>query len=190
MTMLLTHVSVGLLIASFFSYFIGTSYILACWIAVIFSGVQDLDSFFSHRKTLHFPYLSFLFLVFSLFLVSCFYFLRGDFFNFDLVVLASLCYFTHNVLDIFSAGNVLRPWEGETTDKGIYVYLRGEWVETKRYFYYGSKEDLFILFSSGFIVVFYSFYYGYYSIVLLCFSLFFIGIVFYFLKDSIIDFVE
>lgn len=101
--------------------------------------LPDLDMYFGHRRTLHYPvYYSVLAVaavlvalaVPSTVTVALAFLLAG----------AAL----HSVSDVFGAGLELRPWEGNS-DRAVYSHYHSTWVRPRRLVRYdGAPEDLLL----------------------------------------------
>lgn len=100
----------------------------------------DLDMYFGHRKTLHYPvYYS------VLAAVAVPVTLAAP----STVTIAMALFFLgaalHCVADVFGGGLELRPWEG-TSERAVYDHLRGEWIAPRRTVGYdGSPADLLLM---------------------------------------------
>lgn len=99
----------------------------------------DLDMYFGHRKTLHYPvYYSALAggAVLTSLLSPSVITVAGAFFILGAAV--------HSVADVFGGGLELRPWE-ETSDRAVYDHFHGRWIAPRRVIRYdGAVEDLLL----------------------------------------------
>ncbi|TQQ82550.1 metal-dependent hydrolase [Halonotius terrestris] len=100
----------------------------------------DLDLYFGHRKTLHFPTG---YVVAALPAAGAALLAPGP-------ITVGLAFFVfgavaHCRMDRYGGGLELKPWEG-TSDRAVYDHARGEWREPKRWIPYdGSPRDLLLL---------------------------------------------
>lgn len=101
--------------------------------------LPDLDLYFGHRRTLHFPSLYPLAAV----PVSLLALVRPG----PATVAAAFVVIgaaAHCRMDIYGGGLELRPWEG-TSERAVYDHVAGEWRRPRRIVRYdGSKGDLAI----------------------------------------------
>lgn len=131
---LLFHALIGVLLA-------GTGFWIqgdAVPMAIVFSSiagsvVPDLDMFFIHRKTLHFP------VVFSIVAMAMIpvYIYTGALqwlILFFFVAGAGL----HSLIDVFGGGKEMRPWERKD-NRAVYNHVSGEWVRPRHWYYDGSR---------------------------------------------------
>lgn len=102
--------------------------------------IPDLDMYFGHRKTLHYP------TGYSLLSLPA----VGGAALWPTQVSVGLAFVllaaaVHCQMDRYGGGLELKPWEG-TSDRAVYDHVRGEWREPKRWIPYdGSPQDLLLL---------------------------------------------
>lgn len=107
--------------------------------AAIGGLLPDLDLYYGHRKTLHYP-------TYSLLAVPI---VAGAAILTTNPALVGLAFVVigaavHVRMDIYGGGLELRPWEG-SSDRAVYDHVRGEWVPPKRLVPYdGAPEDVFL----------------------------------------------
>jgi hypothetical protein len=138
--MVLTHVAIGLALASA-TVVLAPEYALPAAIGAICGGVlPDLDLFVGqHRRTLHFPVYFWVPAVLALAVA----------FPYPTSLTVSLVAFflaaaLHSGSDALGAGDELRPWE-RTSEKGVYDHYRGTWIAPRRWVRYdGAPEDLLL----------------------------------------------
>jgi len=109
-------------------------------VAGLLGGIlPDLDMYFGHRKSLHYPvYYSVLGLL-TLVIAGLIPSMPTVFTAFLLVGAA-----VHSVTDIFGGGLELRPWEA-TSDRAVYDHHRNQWIAPQRWIHYdGSPGDLLV----------------------------------------------
>lgn len=138
--MVITHIFVSLLLSTPFLFLFPehTSIILISASAGGF--IPDLDLLVGeHRRTLHFPFLSWI--IFIPLLVGSVV-TSSPLLTFMAVF--SLGFASHSLGDIFGGGLEKRPWE-QTSDRAVYSHLTGKWIAPKYYVSYdGSYGDLII----------------------------------------------
>mgnify|MGYP006265906321 CR=1 FL=1 len=138
--MLPTHIIVGMFLSLSVLY-IEPNYINSVILVSIFGSlIPDLDMYYGHRKTLHYPVfcsiatlLSFCILIFitNIYSISLFFFF--------------MTLSIHPLLDILSSGLEIRPWEN-TSKKAVYNHYSKQWIAPLHIIPYdGSKEDLSVL---------------------------------------------
>lgn len=132
-----THALVGFLLAAVAMYF-GVPGPLAVASAVAGSVVPDLDLYYGHRRTLHYPVLYPIATVTAGVLAV----LAG---GVPALVGATILLAgatLHVWTDVLGGGLELRPWEG-TSDRAVYDHVRGRWIAPRRLVPYdGSPADL------------------------------------------------
>jgi hypothetical protein len=99
----------------------------------------DLDMYFGHRKTLHYPTYYTGFAVVSVPVTVLFT---------TTVTIAVTVFLigaaVHSVMDIFGSGLELRPWEANS-DRAVYDHHRGQWLAPRHWIRYdGAPEDFFL----------------------------------------------
>ncbi len=131
-----THALVAVAVASLFAFTNPESASVALVGAFAGGVFPDLDLYFGHRKTLHFPTYYWpvvavsgllVFVGSSPFTVGLFFFTLG----------AAL----HSTMDIFGGGLELRPWEAGS-ERAVYDHFRNRWHRPRRWIRYdGAPED-------------------------------------------------
>lgn len=110
---------------------------IALFAGLVGGLVPDLDLYFHHRKTLHFPvgYSGAAFVALVIALVSPSLWTVG--LAFGLLGAA-----VHSVMDIYGGGLELEPWRA-TSERAVFSHVHGRWIRPKRVIPYdGSPEDL------------------------------------------------
>lgn len=122
----------------------------ACWLGVVpefglvamlagFAGgiAPDLDLYWAHRKTLHFP------VYYSVATVPALAVALAVPSAAAVAVAAFLlAAAVHSLTDVFGGGLELRPWEG-TSEEGVYSHYHGRWLRPRRWVAYdGAPADL------------------------------------------------
>ena len=132
-----THALVGFVLGAVAMAF-GLPAHLAVPAAVLGSVVPDLDLYYGHRRTLHYP------IGFPLAAVGSgtLAILAGGSLALVLATVVLFAAAVHVGLDVLGGGLELRPWEG-TSDRAVYDHVRGRWIPPRRWVPYdGSPEDL------------------------------------------------
>ncbi|MEY7851634.1 metal-dependent hydrolase [Natrarchaeobius sp. A-rgal3] len=115
-------------------------------VAGLVGGIfPDLDLYFGHRKTLHFP------IYYSVFAAVA---TAGALLTPTVATVGVAVFLlsgaVHCVTDILGSGLELRPWEG-TSERAVYDHYRGTWIPPRQLIQYdGSPADLFL---SGLLAV-------------------------------------
>lgn len=132
-----THALVGFLLGAVAMWF-GLPGPLAATAAVAGSVVPDLDLYYGHRRTLHYPVL------FPIAAAAC---VASSVLAGGSLALVGLAMFfagasAHVWTDVLGAGLELRPWEA-TSERAVYDHVRGRWIAPRRWIPYdGSPADL------------------------------------------------
>lgn len=110
-------------------------------IVAAFAGglFPDLDLYWGHRRTLHFPVYYWI----PATIASGAALLWPDpvTVGFAAFLVAAA---VHSGMDAFGGGLELRPWEG-TSDQAVYNHFRGHWIRPRRWVRYdGSPEDVLL----------------------------------------------
>jgi len=132
-----THALAGTLLA-------GVSFVVAPGFAPVallagFAGglAPDLDLYFAHRKTLHFP----VYLPVATLPALVAAVLAPSTVTVGLVAFLAAAAL-HSVTDVLGGGLELRPWEA-TSDRAVYSHYHGRWLAPKRLVEYdGAPADL------------------------------------------------
>ncbi|WP_326838270.1 metal-dependent hydrolase [Halocalculus aciditolerans] len=116
------------------------------WTGLLGGVLPDLDLYWGHRKTLHFPvyYTATAALAGGLWTATAATGIETLSASTALLALAVLlgAAAVHSVMDAFGGGLELRPWEG-TSDRAVYSHFHGRWLPPKRWIRYdGAPEDL------------------------------------------------
>lgn len=139
-----THVLIGVAVGGL-SLLFAPDFAVVAAIAGGAGGLfPDLDLYFGHRKTLHFPvyYPAMAIPALGIALahstgatiVAAFFFAGAA---------------AHASLDVLGGGLELRPWQG-TSERAVYDHARGRWLKPQRVIRYdGSPEDLGLAFLVG-----------------------------------------
>ena len=132
-----THMVTGMLIALPVVLLAPELAVVALLAGLLGGLFPDLDLYFNHRKTLHFPVgypvvagiaIVLAMGVPSLWTVS--------------VAIAFTAAAVHSVMDVFGGGLELEPWRA-TSDRGVYSHVHGRWLRPRRWIPYdGSPADL------------------------------------------------
>jgi len=132
-----THALVGFVLGAV-AMALGLPGPIAAMSAVAGSVAPDLDLYYGHRKTLHYPVLA---PVAALLAGGLAVVLGGSLALFALALFL-VAAAVHVWLDVLGGGLELRPWEG-TSEKAVYDHVRGRWIAPRRWVPYdGSPEDL------------------------------------------------
>lgn len=187
MAMILTHIASGMLLGAIISYFYGDYTLLLSIIGGLFGGIPDLDALFKHRKTLHFPIISIILLTLAM-LAVLLQVLIIDTITFSLIIILTiiLSLNTHYLFDYLAYGNVLRPWLGDESEEGLYNHIKGSWISSKNFYYYGSRLDLMILI---FLTAGLNFYSSNLIIRIISILLIICGFIFYWKKKFIVKYL-
>ncbi|WP_332899317.1 metal-dependent hydrolase [Haladaptatus sp. CMSO5] len=134
-----THALVGAMVAAV-TLFLAPEYTPVAVTAGIAGGVfPDLDLYWGHRQTLHYP------VYFSIAAVGA---TIGAAYAPSIWTVA-LAFFLlaaalHSVMDIFGGGLELKPWQGGS-DRAVYNHFHGVWLVPRRWVRYdGAPEDLLL----------------------------------------------
>lgn len=137
--MLPTHVLAGLAIATPIVVVSPDHGTTALFGALVGSIVPDLDMYWGHRRSLHYPTGYTLVAVPAAFTAVLLKSAVPVALAFVLIG-ASL----HCRMDRYGGGLELRPWEA-TSDRAVYDHVRGRWRKPKRWIRYdGAPEDVLI----------------------------------------------
>ena len=134
-----THAFVGAALASVTLLFAPGTAPAAMAAGFVGGIVPDLDVFFDHRRTLHFPVLGPAFAG-VLVVVAAFV---------PTTVTVTLAAFVvsaaaHSVMDYFGGSKEARPWL-RTTDHAVYDHARGRWLLARRWISYDGSPGDFVL---------------------------------------------
>ena len=114
--------------------------------AAVGSVLPDLDLYYGHRRTLHYPTIGPVLAIFGA--------IGAILYPHPWVVATAFVLIgaaIHVRMDIYGGGLELRPWAG-TSDRAVYDHLRGEWIAPRRLVRYdGAPED--VLMATTFAVV-------------------------------------
>ncbi|ELY58994.1 hypothetical protein C493_06095 [Natronolimnohabitans innermongolicus JCM 12255] len=137
--MLPTHALGGMVLALPFAV-VAPEYASVALVAGFVGGIfPDLDLYFGHRKTLHYPvyYSGFAAVAAAVAVVAPSVATVG-------VALFLLGAALHCLTDILGSGLELRPWEG-TSERAVYDHYRDTWIPPRQLIRYdGSPADLFL----------------------------------------------
>lgn len=101
------------------------------------SLLPDLDLYYGHRRTLHYPTVGLLVAIPTL--LTAILVLHPFVVAGSAVIIAAVL---HARLDIYGGGLELRPWAGES-QRAVYDHLRNRWIAPRRYVRYdGAPEDV------------------------------------------------
>lgn len=136
--MVFTHVLIGLLIGALASTGVAEIGMLAIYAGIVGGGFPDLDMFFVHRRTFHYP------AVFSILTVLTIL----PFLVYPAPILGAVAVFlaaaaVHCLMDVLGGGKELRPWR-EVDDRAVFNHLTDTWIRPRRLVYDGSISDLFL----------------------------------------------
>lgn len=147
--MLPTHALVGLALATPLALYAPELAPAALFGALIGGILPDLDLYWGHRKTLHFPTLYPITTVPVAIAAYAWTSPATVAAAFVLVAAAAHCR-----MDVLGGGLELRPWEG-TSDRAVYDHVRGGWRPPRRLVAYdGSPGDLALSAGLGIPLVF------------------------------------
>ena len=135
--MLPTHALVGMALAVPLAVHSPTLATAALLGGLVGGVLPDLDLYWGHRRTLHYPTLYPLAVVPAA--VAAFVWTLPVTVALAVALLAAAA---HCRMDVYGGGLELRPWEG-TSDRAVYDHVRGEWLRPRRLVPYdGSRGDL------------------------------------------------
>lgn len=143
-----THMLVGAVVAVPLFVF-APEYSLIALVAGLFGGLfPDLDMYYGHRRTLHFPvyyslgagvFLPIAALVPTQLTVGC--------------AVAVSAAALHSTMDIFGGGLELYPWRA-TSDRAVFSHYHDRWIVPRRWIRYdGSPADLGVTLLAGGILL-------------------------------------
>lgn len=135
--MLTTHLLAGLLLALPIAVAYPSLAVPALIGAAVGSVLPDLDLYYGHRQTLHYPTLGFVAAV-PMVLAAVVYphpwVVAGAFITLTAAV--------HARMDIYGGGLELRPW-AENSQQAVYDHVNDEWIAPRRFVRYdGAPEDV------------------------------------------------
>ena len=137
--MLPTHALVGMALAVPLAVHSPTLATAALLGGLVGGVLPDLDLYWGHRRTLHYPTLYPLAVVPAA--IAAFVWTVPATVALTVALLAAAA---HCRMDVYGGGLELRPWEG-TSDRAVYDHVRGEWLRPRRLVPYdGSRGDLAI----------------------------------------------
>lgn len=111
---------------------------LALSSAVLGSVAPDLDLYYGHRQTLHYPVL----FPVAAAVAGILSLLLGGSVALLAVGLFLAAGAVHTWLDVLGGGLELRPWEGNS-ERAVYDHVSGTWIPPRRWVPYdGAPEDL------------------------------------------------
>jgi hypothetical protein len=139
-----THGLAGLLVGAVFALLVpGETTLL---LAAGFAGglVPDLDLYWGHRKTLHFPVYG---------AVAALAAVAISLVNPSLTTVTLATFLTaaavHAASDVLGGGLELRPWQAGS-ERAVYSHFHGRWLEPRRLVPYdGSPHDLVLVLTLG-----------------------------------------
>lgn len=135
--MLTTHLLTGILIAIPVVILHPTLGLPVLTGAVLGSLIPDLDLYFGHRRTLHYPTLAIITSIPLLLLAAITVH--------PIIITAAVTVLAmgiHARMDLYGGGLELRPWNNNS-DKAVYDHINGQWKTPKRLIRYdGSPEDV------------------------------------------------
>ena len=135
--MLPTHALVGMALAVPLAVHSPTLATAALLGGLVGGVLPDLDLYWGHRRTLHYPTLYPLAVVPAA--IAAFVWTVPATVALAVALLAAAA---HCRMDVYGGGLELRPWEG-TSDRAVYDHVRGEWLRPRRLVPYdGSRGDL------------------------------------------------
>ena len=132
-----THALAGLLLGALWAG-IAPEFGVVAMLAGFAGGVfPDIDLYWAHRKTLHFPVYYSVAAVPALAAAAAVP--APATVAVALFVLAAA---VHSLTDVFGGGLELRPWEG-TSEEAVYSHYHGRWLRPRRWVAYdGAPADL------------------------------------------------
>ncbi|MFB6132539.1 MAG: metal-dependent hydrolase [Halanaeroarchaeum sp.] len=132
-----THAAMGATVAALFAPVAPELAAIAAFAAIAGGAFPDLDVFFEHRKTLHYPEGYWLLPGLLLAVASAW---PGNWTVAAVSFVGSAA--LHSATDASGGGLGLRPWDRDD-DRGVYVHRRGRWIRPRRWVRYdGAPEDL------------------------------------------------
>lgn len=132
-----THALVGLVFAAGVAAATHDPAPLVLWAGLLGGVLPDLDLYWGHRKTLHFP----VYYTGAAAVAGGVAVATTDTAVLALAVLLGAAA-VHSVMDAFGGGLELRPWEG-TSDRAVYSHYHRRWIPPRRWIRYdGAPEDL------------------------------------------------
>lgn len=141
MAMIFTHIIIGIFFSLYIHNFLFNTQPMEIYLltGIISSILPDFDIFYTHRKTFHSQLIPIFILILNiiLFLVMQNYFLLG------ILIIVLLSFSSHLLLDYFGHGDIKKPWKNNS-NKTIYSYIKGGWLNGPSYYYDGSFLDLLI----------------------------------------------
>lgn len=135
-----THAAVGIALAATLVPTVPALAPVAAVGAAVGGVLPDLDVCWTHRRTLHYPVLSWAAALPALVVTAA---MPGPA---TVAVASFLCGAAlHATSDALAGGSEPRPWE-RTTDDAVYCHLLGRWLRARRWVgYAGSPGDLALL---------------------------------------------
>lgn len=105
--------------------------------AAIGSVLPDLDLYYGHRRTLHYPTLGFVAAAPAV--IAALVYPHPGIVALAMVVLTAA---VHARMDIYGGGLELRPWAG-TSERAVYDHVEDRWIAPRRLVRYdGAPEDV------------------------------------------------